>query len=42
MKFNRKDLLGIRDLSREEIQLILDTAIPMKDVIKRILRRSLP
>jgi aspartate carbamoyltransferase catalytic subunit len=35
VKFNRKDLLGIRDLSREEIQLILDTAIPMKDVIKR-------
>ncbi|NLL86593.1 MAG: aspartate carbamoyltransferase catalytic subunit [Syntrophomonadaceae bacterium] len=39
MKFNRKDLLGIRDLSREEIQLILDTAIPMKDVIKRDIKK---
>lgn len=39
MKFNRKDLLGIRDLSREEIQLILDTAIPMKDVIKRGIKK---
>jgi aspartate carbamoyltransferase catalytic subunit len=39
VKFNRKDLLGIRDLSREEIQLILDTAIPMKDVIKRDIKK---
>jgi aspartate carbamoyltransferase catalytic subunit len=39
VKFNRKDLLGIRDLSREEIQLILDTAIPMKDVIKRGIKK---
>ncbi len=39
MKFNRKDLLGIRDLSREEIQMILDTAIPMKDVIKRDIKK---
>ncbi|NLO22347.1 MAG: aspartate carbamoyltransferase catalytic subunit [Syntrophomonadaceae bacterium] len=39
MKFNRKDLLGMRELSREEIQLILDTAIPMKDVIKRDIKK---
>jgi aspartate carbamoyltransferase catalytic subunit len=39
VKFNRKDLLGMRELSREEIQLILDTAIPMKDVIKRDIKK---
>ncbi len=35
----RKDLLGIKDLSREEIDQILDTAIPMKDVIKRDIKK---
>lgn len=39
MKFERKDLLGIKDLSREEIQLILNTAVPMKDVIKRDIKK---
>ncbi|NLB52746.1 MAG: aspartate carbamoyltransferase catalytic subunit [Syntrophomonadaceae bacterium] len=34
-----KDLLGLRDMSREEIQLILDTAIPMKDIIKRDIKK---
>lgn len=29
----------MQDLSREEIQLILDTAIPMKDVIKRDIKK---
>jgi aspartate carbamoyltransferase catalytic subunit len=32
----RKDLLGLRDMSREEIEMILQTAVPMKDIIKRI------
>ncbi|MDD3269187.1 MAG: aspartate carbamoyltransferase catalytic subunit [Syntrophomonadaceae bacterium] len=35
----RKDLLGLRDMSREEIELILDTAIPMKDVIGRDIKK---
>lgn len=35
----RKDLLGMKDLSREEIDLILDTAVPMKDVIKRDIKK---
>jgi ornithine carbamoyltransferase len=30
-----KDLLGLYDMSRREIELILDTALPMKDVIQR-------
>ncbi len=39
MKLLRKDLLGLRDLSREETELILDTAIPMKDVISRDIKK---
>lgn len=39
MKLEKKDLLGLRDLSREEIQLILDTAVPMKDVIGRDIKK---
>lgn len=39
MKLERKDLLGIRDLSREETELILNTAIPMKDVICRDIKK---
>ncbi|MDD2620017.1 MAG: aspartate carbamoyltransferase catalytic subunit [Syntrophomonadaceae bacterium] len=35
----RKDLLGLRDMSRKEIELILDTAIPMKDVISRDIKK---
>lgn len=35
----RKDLLGLRDISREEIELILDTAVPMKDIIKRDIKK---
>jgi aspartate carbamoyltransferase catalytic subunit len=35
----RKDLLGIKDLSKDEIDQILDTAIPMKDVIKRDIKK---
>ncbi|HBK54621.1 aspartate carbamoyltransferase catalytic subunit [Syntrophomonas wolfei] len=39
MKLDRKDLLGLRDLSREETELILNTAIPMKDVIGRDIKK---
>jgi aspartate carbamoyltransferase catalytic subunit len=41
LKFEqRKDLLGLRDMSREEIELILDTAIPMKDIVKRDIKKG--
>ncbi|MDD4802495.1 MAG: aspartate carbamoyltransferase catalytic subunit [Syntrophomonas sp.] len=40
MKFEqRKDLLGIRDMSREELEIIMDTAIPMKDIIRRDVKK---
>jgi len=40
MKFEqRKDLLGMKELDREEIDQILDTAIPMKDIIKRDIKK---
>ncbi len=35
----RKDLLGLQDLSRAEIETILDTAVPMKDIIKRDIKK---
>lgn len=35
----RKDLLGLRDLSREDIDAILDTAVPMKDVLSRDIKK---
>ena len=40
MRLESKDLLGLRDLSREEIQLILDTALPMKDIILRDIKKA--
>lgn len=39
MKWQRKDLLGLQDLSPEEIMLILDTAGPMKDIISRPIKK---
>ncbi|MGM9571350.1 MAG: aspartate carbamoyltransferase catalytic subunit [bacterium] len=35
----RKDLLGLKELSAEEIMLILDTAIPFKDIFKRQVKK---
>jgi aspartate carbamoyltransferase catalytic subunit len=35
----RKDLLGIADLSREEIALILDTAVAMKEIGSRPIKK---
>lgn len=35
----RKDLLGLHDLSRREVELILETAQPMKDVIQRDIKK---
>lgn len=40
MKLDRKkDLLGLKDVTREEIELILNTAVPMKDVIRRDIKK---
>ncbi len=39
MGLNRKDLLGMQDLTAEEIQLILETAEPMKDIIRRQIKK---
>lgn len=39
VKLEYKDLLGIRDLSCEEVELILDTTVPMKDIIKRDVKK---
>lgn len=40
MKLDRKkDLLGLKDATREEIELILDTAAPMKDIIRRDIKK---
>lgn len=36
---NRKDLLGIKELSKEEINLILDTATGFKDVLGRDIKK---
>ncbi|GAW92635.1 aspartate carbamoyltransferase catalytic subunit [Calderihabitans maritimus] len=37
--WQRKDLLGLRDLTAEEIELILDTAVPMKDIMRREIKK---
>ncbi|HHW45090.1 MAG TPA: aspartate carbamoyltransferase catalytic subunit [Desulfotomaculum sp.] len=39
MNWTRKDLLGLEDLSSEEIKLILDTAVPMKEIIGRPIKK---
>lgn len=39
MGLKSKDLLGLREISREEIKLILDTAVPMKDIILRKIKK---
>jgi aspartate carbamoyltransferase catalytic subunit len=37
--YRRKDLLGLRDIEREEIEAILSTAVPMKDIITRDVKK---
>ncbi|HAA89249.1 MAG: Aspartate carbamoyltransferase [Thermoanaerobacterales bacterium 50_218] len=39
MRFKRKDILGLQELSAEEIKLILDTAAPMKEILKREIKK---
>lgn len=39
MKLSSKDLLGIKELTKEEISFILDTASGFKDVLKRDIKK---
>lgn len=39
MGLQRKDLLGLQDLSAEEIGLILDTTVPMKEILGREIKK---
>ncbi len=39
MKLSSKDLLGIKELTKDEITLILDTASGFKDVLKRDIKK---
>ena len=34
-----KDLIGLRDMEPEDIEFILDTALPMKDILKRDIKK---
>ena len=39
VKLSSKDLLGIKELTKDEITLILDTASGFKDVLKRDIKK---
>ncbi|MCW2277228.1 aspartate carbamoyltransferase catalytic subunit [Heliophilum fasciatum] len=39
MVWRRKDLLGLRGLSHQEIGKLLDTAVPMKEIIQRDIKK---
>jgi len=39
MKFKRKDLLGIEELSPKEISAIIDTAFSMKEILERPIKK---
>ncbi|MTV47614.1 aspartate carbamoyltransferase catalytic subunit [Heliobacillus mobilis] len=39
MSWRHKDLLGLRGLEKKDIELILDTAAPMKDIIGRDIKK---
>ncbi len=39
MKLSTKHLLGIRDLTRDDIQIILDTATQFKEVLQRPVKK---
>lgn len=39
MSFSRKDLLGLRDVAAEEIAFVLDTAMAMKQIMKRQIKK---
>lgn len=40
MEFKKKDLLGLEDLDKSEINLILETAKPMKDLFTRTVKKT--
>ena len=37
--FHQRHLLGLENVSREEIELILDTALPMRDILQRDIKK---
>ncbi|ACK42849.1 MULTISPECIES: aspartate carbamoyltransferase catalytic subunit [Dictyoglomus] len=37
--WKRKDLIGIEELSREEIEVVIETALSMKDILKRPIKK---
>lgn len=39
MKYERKDLLGIEELSAEEINFILDTAVSFREILERPIKK---
>lgn len=39
MAFSRKDVLGLREMSRDEIELILETAKPFKQIFSRDIKK---
>jgi len=39
MKYDRKDLLGIEELSAQEINFILDTAVSFREILERPIRK---
>ena len=39
MKWNRSDVLGLRDMERGEIELVLDTALEMKAILARPVKK---
>jgi len=39
MQFTRKHLLGLEELTTEEIQMILDTAVPFKEISERQIKK---
>ena len=40
MSFNRKDLLGLEHLDKKEIQTILDSARPFKNMFTRSIKKA--
>lgn len=37
--WKRKDLIGIEELSKEEIEVVIETAVSMKDILKRPIKK---
>ena len=39
MELRGKDMVGLRNITAQEIELILDTAVPMKGIINRQIKK---